>query len=110
MNQFLLLNPGLKSRFPFIINFEDYGADELIDIAKQMILKREYRLTNEAEWKLRTHLIKKVNTKEYNFSNGRYIRNIIEHSIRMHAVRLLSNEQFSREDLIALTEADLQFD
>lgn len=110
MNQFLLLNPGLKSRFPFIINFEDYGVNELIDIAKQMILKREYRLTNEAEWKLRTHLIKKVNTKENNFSNGRYIRNIIEHSIRMHAVRLLSNEQFSRKDLITLTEADLQFD
>lgn len=110
MEHFLLLNPGLKSRFPFIFDFEDFKLDQLIDIAKQMFHQREYELTVEAEWKLRKHLYKKMQDPERNFSNARYVRNIIEHSIRMHAVRILSHKNFSYHDLIKITELDLQFD
>lgn len=109
MNQFLSLNPGLQSRFPFIINFNDFNIDELLEIARQMLYKRDYKLTKEAEWKLRTHLIKKMNRVDYHFSNARYVRNTIENAIRMHAVRVLSNKNFSQEDLMELSAYDLQF-
>src|SRR5699024_6243580 len=36
MDQFLMLNPGLKSRFPFHIPFHDYNLDQLLDIATQI--------------------------------------------------------------------------
>src|SRR5690625_1822748 len=40
--RFVYLNPGLKSRFPFILDFEDYNVDELMEIARNMIAEREY--------------------------------------------------------------------
>ncbi|WP_156289138.1 stage V sporulation protein K [Oceanobacillus salinisoli] len=108
MDRFLRLNPGLKSRFPFILNFEDYEVDELLKIAKQMAAQREYKLTKEAEWELRNHLYKKTQERLTNFANARYIRNVIEHSIRLHAVRLLEQDRYSSDDLIYLTARDLQ--
>ncbi|MFD1360427.1 stage V sporulation protein K [Lentibacillus salinarum] len=107
MERFLTLNPGLKSRFPFILDFQDYNIDQLTMIAKQMVQDREYELTKEAEWKLRTHLYKQKQQTQSNFANARYIRNIIEQSIRSHAVRLLNKEMFSVDDLIFLTGDDL---
>lgn len=110
MDRFLTLNPGLKSRFPFILDFQDYDTDQLMKIAKQMIQSREYELTKEAEWKLRSHLYKQKRQAQYNFANARYIRNVIEQSIRLHAMRLLTKENFSVDDLIFLTGEDLSLD
>ena len=110
MDNFLLLNPGLKSRFPFIIDFQDFSVDQLIDIAKQMVAEREYELTKEAAWKLRIHLVENKNEKQHNFANARYVRNLIEQSIRMHAIRLIYNDDFTTNDLIKLTEEDLHVD
>ncbi|QKY69103.1 stage V sporulation protein K [Lentibacillus sp. CBA3610] len=110
MERFLTLNPGLKSRFPFILDFQDYDIDQLMNIAKQMVQDREYELTKEAEWKLRTQLYKQKQKTHYNFANARYIRNAVEQSIRRHAVRLLNKEMFSIDDLIYLTGDDLKFD
>ncbi|OZU90240.1 stage V sporulation protein K [Virgibacillus indicus] len=110
MERFLLLNPGLKSRFPFILDFRDYDVDQLMEIARQMASQRDYQLTKEAELDLRSHLYKKTQENERNFSNARYVRNVIEHAIRMHAVRLMLLDEFRTDDLIQLTGQDLQFD
>lgn len=110
MDRFLTLNPGLKSRFPFILDFQDYDLDQLVKIAKQMVHEREYELTMEAEWKLKNHLRQKKQSTHRNFSNARHVRNVIEHSIRLHAVRLLGKENFTVDDLIKLTGADLSLD
>lgn len=108
MERFLDLNPGLKSRFPFIIDFEDYNINELMEIARQMAAEREYQLTKEAEWKLKAHLYKQIGNKAENFSNARCVRNIIESAIRRHALRLIYQEECTSEELIHLTEKDLK--
>ncbi|WP_284140032.1 MULTISPECIES: stage V sporulation protein K [unclassified Virgibacillus] len=110
MNRFLELNPGLKSRFPFILDFHDYDVDQLMEIARKMISEREYKLTKEAEWKLRAYLYKKQQERERNFSNARCVRNIIEHSIRRHAVRLMYKDNVLLDDLIELSEKDLSLE
>lgn len=107
MEHFLDLNPGLKSRFPFIIDFKDYDINQLIQIARQMSADREYQLTKEAEWKLKAYLYKQKDNSIRNFSNARCVRNIIEYAIRMQAVRLLYQDDCSSEDLIYLTDEDL---
>lgn len=108
MDRFLTLNPGLQSRFPFILDFEDYEVDQLLEIARQMAAEREYRLTKEAEWELRSRLYKKTSEMKRNFSNARYVRNVIENAIRKHAVRLLAQDQISTEDLIKLSWKDIK--
>src|SRR5699024_2273616 len=108
MDRFLSLNPGLKSRFPFILDFDDYSVEQLIKIANQMAVEREFRLTNKAQEAFRIHLYKKTRESIANFSNARYVRNIIEKAIRMQAVRLLHQHEHSLDDLMFLIEEDLK--
>ncbi len=108
MDYFLATNPGLRSRFPFIIDFKDYDVDQLLAIAKQMVANRDYMFTNEAEYKL-IQLIKRqmVTGSNQNFSNGRYIRNLIEKIIRNQSTRLVKQQVYDVDALILLTSADI---
>nr|WP_096156946.1 MULTISPECIES: stage V sporulation protein K [Bacillus] len=108
MEEFLRTNPGLVSRFPIIIDFPDYTVDELMEITYRMLKERQYVLSKEAEWKLRDHLLQmKGVLLPSAFSNGRYVRNIIEKSIRAQAMRLLLRETYERSDLITIESRDL---
>lgn len=108
MDYFLETNPGLRSRFPFIIDFKDYDVDQLLAIAKQMVANRDYLFTNDAEYKL-SQLIKRqmVTGTNQNFSNGRYIRNLIEKIIRNQSIRLVKRQVYDIDALILLTAADI---
>ncbi|MGG2064944.1 stage V sporulation protein K [Bacillus sp. S14(2024)] len=108
MNHFLSLNPGLQSRFPFIIEFSDYTVNQLLEIGKRMYDEREYQLSKEAEWNLREHLnAVKYSSQITSFSNGRYVRNIVEKSIRTQAMRLLQEEAYDKYDLLTISSSDL---
>lgn len=107
MDYFLSLNPGLPSRFPLMIEFPDYTVDELVNIAKQMVREREYELTKEAERKLYYHLEELLEKREKKFSNGRYIRNVIEQAIRKQAVRLLHEGRYDKKELTLIRDRDL---
>ncbi|PLR69840.1 stage V sporulation protein K [Bacillus sp. PAMC26568] len=108
MEHFLSLNPGLHSRFPLVVDFPDYSVDQLMEISKRMMAEREYAFSKEAEWKLRDHLnLIKTNMAPAKFSNGRYVRNVIEKSIRSQAMRLLTSDQYHRDDLVMIKSQDL---
>ncbi len=110
MDDFLLLNPGLHSRFPIVIDFPDYSVPQLMEIANMMLRDKEYLLSNDAEKKLENHLYDiKNNWSPISFSNGRYIRNIIEKTIRAQAMRLLMTDSYNKHELQTLRSQDLQF-
>ncbi|WP_370635423.1 stage V sporulation protein K [Pontibacillus sp. HN14] len=109
MDRFLRLNPGLQSRFPIILDFKDYSIDELMTIAKQMASEREYEFSKDAEWKLKDHLIRMQQQRGSGFSNGRYIRNVIEQSIRKQAMRIMKQNRFTPAELMQITGQDLIF-
>jgi stage V sporulation protein K len=111
MDYLLSLNPGLHSRFPLVIDFPDYTIDQLMEIGAKMLAEREYSLSHEAEKKLREHLIEVRSVMSPNrFSNGRYVRNIIEKSIRAQAMRLLMQNSYDRHDLMMIRSNDLVFE
>lgn len=111
MDYFLTLNPGLHSRFPLVIDFPDYSIIQLMDIGQRMLKEREYIFSHEAEKKLREHLIwVKTVLNPVSFSNGRYIRNVIEKSIRAQAMRLLMQNTYDRHELITIRSNDLVFE
>lgn len=110
MDHFLSLNPGLQSRFPIVMNFPDYTVDELMEIANKMVREKEYQFSVDAERRLKEHLLKvKNHTIASKFSNGRYVRNVIEKSIRAQAMRLLIYDQYTTEDLMTIKSQDLMF-
>ncbi|MCF6410667.1 stage V sporulation protein K [Pseudalkalibacillus salsuginis] len=107
MENFLTLNPGLPSRFPVVVSFPDYTVDQLMDIARRMIKDREYKLSYDAERKLKTHLQQVRSREGSTFSNGRYIRNLLEKSMRKQSMRLLKEGKEDRDCLLLITERDL---
>jgi len=111
MDWFLSTNPGLPSRFPIHMSFPDYEAVALLEIAKRSAASRQYRLAPESVYKLRRH-VEAVLVKEKNghFSNARYIRNLIEQAIRLHAVRLFDNTKLTRDEVMLLQVQDFRWE
>ncbi|UTR10783.1 stage V sporulation protein K [Evansella sp. LMS18] len=107
MDRFLKLNPGLPSRFSMKITFPDYTVEELVKMAEKMVQERDYKLENRAIETLRDLLAFMKSKHEEHFSNGRFIRNLLEKSIRAQAKRLLDEESYERDQLMLIKSADL---
>lgn len=106
MENFLLTNPGLHSRFPIHIEFPDYSRQELLHIADQMCVSRQYQLADEAKLVL-LKMLQPPPANPESFGNARTVRNIIEKAIRRQAVRLIDKLYTTREELILIQPEDL---
>lgn len=109
MERFLASNPGLPSRFPINIEFEDYTIQELSDIADAMCKEQAYLLNPDAKFLLRRNIEKEIREGITLFSNARYVRNLIEKAIRRQAIRLLESpglQDYSRDMLMELKGED----
>ncbi|HLS67389.1 MAG TPA: AAA family ATPase [Pseudogracilibacillus sp.] len=107
MDYFLQLNPGLRSRFPFHLTFRDYSVNQLVEIAKQLAADMQYTFDDAAIRKLKSKLEMAQLRKERHFANGRYVRNIVENSIRKQAMRLMEERNYSLESLMTINERDI---
>ena len=107
MDQFMQTNPGFRSRFPIQIDFPDYSQQELLQIAEQICQSRQYRLTPQAKSLLISMISVSENGHSDSRGNARTIRNMIEKAIRKQAVRLISNKQITRDDLMLIEPDDL---
>ncbi|MGM0882698.1 MAG: AAA family ATPase [Bacillota bacterium] len=113
IDDFLLTNPGLPSRFPIQIEFPDYTVDQLIQISELMAKERDYILQPQTIFKLRQHLMQEKQSTMFSFSNARYVRNSIEKAIRYQAVRLLNqyaNSVPAKQELMTIRPEDLKWD
>ncbi|MEK3934857.1 AAA family ATPase [Sporosarcina sp. FSL W7-1349] len=106
MDRFLAINPGLKSRFPNIIEFKDYSTDQLMKISEQFFQGRGYVLDAPAKEKLEK-ILSEV-SQESHFGNGRYVRNLYERAINNQAIRLSGDMQLTREELMTIQADDLE--
>ncbi|WP_174819932.1 AAA family ATPase [Paenibacillus koleovorans] len=111
MEQFLATNPGLPSRFPIHLDFEDYSVDQLLQIAEQMTKEKDYVMLPLMVAKLKQHLAEEKGAYWRAFSNARYVRNLLEKAIRHQAVRLTSQYTSppSRQELMTLRPEDLRW-
>lgn len=109
MDFFLSLNPGLPSRFPISVTFPNYTVDELVEMLIGMAKERDYIIDSEAITLCKNHIRKILSEEANTFSNGRYIRNVVEEAIRIQAVRVLQQNVFSRTALEVLKKEDFQF-
>jgi SpoVK/Ycf46/Vps4 family AAA+-type ATPase len=106
MDEFLQSNPGLKSRFPNIIEFPDYSPAELMLIAENTYAAKGYELSGGAKQKLLLIFQNAVGREA--FGNGRYVRNIYERSVNKQALRLSKDPDLTREELTAIEAEDIE--
>jgi stage V sporulation protein K len=107
MEEFIRSNPGLKSRFPIHVEFPDYTAEELFEIAVHMFDQREYIPSNKARWKLRHSIASHCRNRPQYDGNARYVRNLVERIIRQQAVRLITHSSVGRQALLTVDESDI---
>lgn len=106
MDLFLDSNPGLASRFPNIVEFEDYNTNELVEIAIRLYSTQAYQLEEAALEKLRM-ILDFARSQPY-FGNARHVRNIFEKSLRLQAIRIQKTSNFTKEVLTTITEEDIE--
>lgn len=88
MGEFVLANPGLKSRFSTVIEFPDYSANELLTVFRALCAKNNIRLPKEVEKLVLDHL---NSTKtDGDAGNARYVRSLFENMFGNLAVRATS--------------------
>jgi DNA polymerase III delta prime subunit len=105
METFLSSNPGLRSRFPTVIDFPDYSTDELLEIVDLIGRKQQYELDDAGRDRFRRALEAVPRTK--GFGNARVARNLFEATVNRHASRMRRIEEHSDDDLTTLTAEDV---
>ena len=105
MGELIGANPGLRSRFPKTIVFDDYTTDELVAIFSSLGERNGYRCDEGAEDKLRAWF--DAQHRDRGFGNGRVARNLFEAAVARHASRVVDVEELSDEDLTTLVAADI---
>lgn len=91
MDEFFLRNPGLRSRVPFRVRFDDYTVDELTDICELEAGKRGFLTDKNAK-----EIIKKLcesSTGNVENGNGRFCRNLVEKAVLNFALRNYSGDE-----------------
>lgn len=88
MSRFIESNPGLKSRFDKVFEFEDFDAELLIDIANNQFTDAGFTLTKPVKKSLEHLITQMYDSKDKYFGNGRSIRKIVEEAIRNQHLRM----------------------
>ena len=108
MDRFIHANPGLESRFNKYFYFEDYDGAQLMEIFRSMCGKNGYTLDDKAAEYAGTYFKELYEGRDENFGNARDVRNMFERAVARQADRVAALEHPGREELMALTTADLQ--
>ena len=105
MTDFLRMNPGLKSRFPKVIDFPDYTDDELTQIVIKMIEDGGYTLEDGCQKLIREGIAQERRKQGKYSGNARLARNYFE-KIKEEQVARTSEEK-SQEALHSITAQDI---
>lgn len=90
MENFISRNPGLRSRVPFRIEFQDYSAEEMTQIAEHEATQRGFQIDPDAKEKVLS--ICKENSGNKELGNGRFSRNLVERAILNYAARVYGTD------------------
>ena len=109
MEEFLMMNPGLASRFTHKLHIDDYNEDELLAIFKHMAQKDSYTLSPTAEFKALDTIYKMVLNKDESWGNAREMRNLLDATIQKLSMRVsqMPPEEVTKETYQLITPEDL---
>lgn len=104
MNDFININPGLKSRIGYEIDFEDYTKEELMEIFLKKINDSNLKLEDAARDKFQ----KLLDQYKENSGNGRLIDNLYNKILLEHAIR--TEGVNDHNILLTISKGDIDMD
>lgn len=102
MNKFLNINPGFRSRVNKYFDFVDYTSLELSQIFISMLRKMHLRIEKDAFMKC-IELFYEAK-KHPNFSNGRFVRNLVEQIEEYHILNITDYNDNLRMDTVLIED------
>jgi probable Rubsico expression protein CbbX len=107
MDTFFRSNPGMASRIAHHVDFPDYSAGELMQIAEIMLGTMNYKLSEDGAEAFRDYI--PLRMSQPRFSNARSIRNALDRARLRQANRLFAARAtpMKREALQTITAEDI---
>jgi probable Rubsico expression protein CbbX len=106
MDEFFRSNPGMSSRIAHHLDFPDYTAEQLMQIARLMLEQQSYELTPEAAEVFARYLERRMHQPR--FANARSVRNAIDRARLRQASRLFDEGgTLTRDQLVRIEPEDL---
>jgi SpoVK/Ycf46/Vps4 family AAA+-type ATPase len=112
MEEFLLSNPGLKSRMESRVVFEEYSTDELVEILENLSGGEGYILSSDVKERISQYL-EMLRETEIHFGNGRAVRNLFGEMKTRLARRLMARSDalesldIDKETLVTFSPKDV---
>ena len=111
MEDFMAVNPGLRSRFPNVIEFTDYSVSELLIIFEKMVQKDGLTLEEGVLALVEKEICQRKEKDEREFANARGVRNILEQiSLRQQSRIIIEEENgipHTDEELVRIKKEDV---
>ncbi len=109
MAKLIETNPGLKSRFSNVVDFEDYTPDELMKIFSGLCKKNNYELSASAKATIRSNFETLYANRDQFFGNARTARNTFQFAVQRQAARLMKNGvgSISKQAMMTIEAEDI---
>lgn len=107
MKAFLDRNPGMRSRIAFSVEFDDYTVEELCEITKLMLSRKQMTITEAGMKKLKKNFESVKDSRDY--GNGRFARKMLEEAEMNLAERIcqMDETEITTEVLTIIEESDI---
>ncbi len=112
MDNLFRINPGVRSRFSYFLNIEDYNPDQLLQIMEVFAKDKKYQFTAEAKELTLKMITELYNSRSKDFANGRTIRQLFDKIVSKQAERLqhVDVSTLTNEQMMTIDVADIPYE
>ena len=112
MDNLFRINPGVRSRFSYFLNIDDYTPDQLFAIMQVFAKEKKYVFTAEAEQLTLKMITELYNSRDKDFANGRTMRQLFDKICSKQAERLQKGNlaTLTNEQMMSIDVADIPYE
>ena len=112
MDNLFRVNPGIRSRFNYFLNIEDYNPEELFDIMQVFAAGKKYVFSHDAEMLTKKMISELHKQRDKDFANGRTMRSLFDQICKNQAKRLQNGDisQMTNDQLMTIETADIPYE
>ena len=112
MDNLFRINPGVRSRFSYFLNIDDYTPDQLYQIMEVFARDKKYQFTDEAKDLTLKMITEIYNSRDKDFANGRTMRQLFDKIVSKQAERLqkVDVSTLTNEEMMTIDVTDIPYE